>query len=75
MDLLHIHEFLCVCFRYLLHLRGRPLCGINLLLNRFRLLPGDFVGVSRFLFCKAGNQAMKKLFEKLLRANFRFGRM
>ena len=51
-------------------------CAAQFWRNSNRLRPGDFIGVFRFLFFVSQvRNLMENYFEKLVRANFRFGRM
>lgn len=76
MDLSHVYDLLRLSLRCTLRFKSKPLCrlnfdGITIAYNRETL--SEFSGL--FIFNKAGDKAMEIYFEKLVRENFRFGRM
>lgn len=73
-ELRYVHAFSRTYFRYDLHSASKIFSRI-IRADINCLQPGDFIGVSRFIFFRKVIISMRNYFEMLVRANFRFGRM
>lgn len=58
-DLSHVQDLLHLSFRCILRIKSKPLCRLNFGGIAIAYQPGDFVGVSRYNFYKAGNYLWK----------------
>ena len=72
-DLLYVHDFPHIFIWQVLHMWGKTPYRMIWMRNDIALNREPFQR-SRFIILKAGN-TMENYFEKLVRANFRFGRM